>query len=544
MINIVSKNKKVNRLEDGINALLCLDDKKFSKIIEMLDVEDNSSLEKIKFSYSTDKQDGNKSSRLEDSEKIPTMQEIFTGLSKKLEQYPEDSKEYNRIKEILSKRDIEQFKRYYTTSENERSIDGLFEILTDDDKFNLFMSSENSREEIYAYLKTLGDIFGHKRSDGSFSKMKYIFNDFYLPQLDEMLKKVDEIYQNYNLDRYTLPEYEFLDLSDSYFFECVFRKGSEPEWEVSQELQDELYGEMPDDLSMEEQAMYIYIKLCSILKYNEDYLYKDNVNLSKISSDFDKEKLEEIKPGSKVTCYEFCRLYAKLVNEIEGDIEAVVIGQGPTLGHFQAGFYTNRVSTRIEPVNINLKEIKDPTNDMMKAQNGIKLRGVVIFSDKTGVLYKAINKVYPLILKKEPVSIEAYVESLRSLPKINVQEKFSKKLEAFTEVMKEREITGNEFFQTLIQLRKSGFFGDAIKKMGDIGEVTFDGKQRHIARKILVYQNDDNGKSVSLIDTSTLDITSPSLEEVVEKIRSKKYIERKKYAVIDSLKPEIDGDSR
>ena len=297
MINIVSKKKKVNILEDGINALLKLDDSDFIQIIEKLDVEENSKLEKFRFSYSTDGK--NTKSGIDFSEKSPTMSEIFIALREKLNGYSKNSKEYKRIIEILNKRNIEQFKRFYTTDENEQYIDNLFELLTNNEKYRIFMDSENNKTEIKEYMKLLGNIFGHKRSSGTFSKIAYIANNFYLPQLNGILNKVDEIYKKYNLDRYTLPEYEFEDLSNREIFEEVIREEDEPEWNISQELQNEILNKMPGNLSLEEKAMYIYIKLCSTLKYNEDYLYKDNVNLYKFSHDFNQEKLESIRPRFK-----------------------------------------------------------------------------------------------------------------------------------------------------------------------------------------------------------------------------------------------------
>lgn len=96
----------------------------------------------------------------------------------------------------------------------------------------------------------------------------------------------------------------------------------EPDWLINKNLNDAVIGDMPEDLSLEDQVMYIYCKLCKELKYDYNYYYR-NFNLSHaIKPDFKKEKLENIKPGSKVSCWDFARVLSKFINNLDGEIKA------------------------------------------------------------------------------------------------------------------------------------------------------------------------------------------------------------------------------
>ena len=74
--------------------------------------------------------------------------------------------------------------------------------------------------------------------------------------------------------------------------------------------------------------MYVYVKLCTILEYDEEYMYRNKDISLKFESTFLREHLEKIVPKSKVTCFDFSRIYAKLINELDVDIEAVIISEG------------------------------------------------------------------------------------------------------------------------------------------------------------------------------------------------------------------------
>ena len=62
----------------------------------------------------------------------------------------------------------------------------------------------------------------------------------------------------------------------------------EPDWSINPDLKEAVLSDIPRDLSLEDQALYIYCKLCKELKYDYNYYYR-NFNLSHdVKPDFNK----------------------------------------------------------------------------------------------------------------------------------------------------------------------------------------------------------------------------------------------------------------
>ena len=81
---------------------------------------------------------------------------------------------------------------------------------------------------------------------------------------------------------------------------------------MNSELLNVLFSNMPNNLTKIEQAIFLYIKLCKLLNYDELFytmeedaiIYHEDINnLNKINL-----------TNNKVVCYEFNLLYAKLLD--------------------------------------------------------------------------------------------------------------------------------------------------------------------------------------------------------------------------------------
>ena len=392
-----------------------------------------------------------------------------------------------------------------------------------------FMNYEENKEtfsidgktvEIKDYLKNFGRIFGSPRPTQIVNNENEISLDFYVENLDEYKSVFRKIAQKYNLDRYTNPKYEFKEigiLGDP--TDEVIHKGQEPEWKINEELYKCVYDKMPKGLTIEEKAMYIYCMLCKVLKYDQGYYYrnrtKDNM---KYSSKFDKERLERIKPKSEITCFEFSRIFAKFINNMDGDIEAVIISRGINKGHFLTGFYTDKVSLMLEPINGRSLA----TNDLAKAKNGIECEGIHIISDRENVIPEALKKAYQSVYKEKSVDIDYYVGILQQLPKPN-KVNFEEKMNKFIEMLKERNIDGNEAVQFFLLLRHINYFGENIQK-SFLGErMQRDGKVSY-ERKVLIRTKTEEKNKFYIFDSEDVSIKSIKADDVRKKLREGKYI--------------------
>ena len=436
-----------------------------------------------------------------------------------------------KISQLLSTRNLTAFKKYYQKkyNVNYELINRLFEIVQNSELLTKFMNYEENKEtfsidgktvEIKDYLKNFGRIFGSPSPTQIVNNENEISLDFYVENLDEYKSVFRKIAQKYNLDRYTNPKYEFKEigiLGDP--TDEVIHKGQEPEWKINEELYKCVYDKMPKGLTIEEKAMYIYCMLCKVLKYDQGYYYrnrtKDNM---KYSSKFDKERLERIKPESEITCFEFSRIFAKFINNMDGDIEAVIISRGINKGHFLTGFYTDKVSLMLEPINGRSLA----TNDLAKAKNGIECEGIHIISDRENVIPEALKKAYQSVYKEKSVDIDYYVGVLQQLPKPN-KVNFEEKMNKFIEMLKERNIDGNEAVQFFLLLRHINYFGENIQK-SFLGErMQRDGKVSY-ERKVLIRTKIEDKNKFYIFDSEDVSIKSIKADDVRKKLREGKYI--------------------
>lgn len=563
-MNIITKEEQKGRLEDGIQTLLHLDEESFETVIAQLNSKEKQ-LSELKMYYTTDgseaphnpiqlglermtDEQGNRISRYYyHLEEHPTTNQILNALESKMEMYTPDSPEYSRIKALLDARGLDGFKTRYLAEDgsNVHILNNIFEILSNEETFKRFMDYQNNiqyfsvegREtKISEYFKYLAELFGKKDNDGNLQYNVLASRDFYIPGLDGYQKRYLQILANMNMERYVNPDYEFKS-NPTY----TIRKDEEPDWTISPEIYREVYSGMSEGLSLEEQAMYIYCKLCQIFLYDEGYMYRDKITKVNYESTFSKEHLEGIKPGTKITCYDFSRIFAKLINEIEGDIEAVVLIEGWNEGHFRAGFYTDKVSAEVEPVNVDVNGSNDPTNDLMKAKNGIKLRGIKTISDEEGVLKKAMEVVYPQVLGKQPISIKEYVEKLKQMPREDIPNDVQTKLESFLEVMRTNNISGNELAQALAGLRRSKFLKGQLD-CAYLGEIEENNGQKRYRRKILLRQTQTDSQEkqekpiMYLLDPESLELAMCLDEEIISKLNSGEFVyenEKRKMPGID-----------
>lgn len=566
-MNIISSKIEINRIVDGISTIISLPEDQYNTIIQLL-TPSNGQIESLRLFYTTDECempqsplqigleqefDDNKNyiSRSYYGTPLFSMHEILRECQSMLEKYPSDSIESSRLKELLHTRGWESFKDFYLSMNNADPmlLDKIFEILSNDDMLSKFIDYDNNVESfaingqevpLKQYLECFGRIFGNRDSRGNLSSSKNISRDFFIPNWEEIKGRYFQILDQVNMDKYVNPRYTFS--RSRYLTDKVVRDGDEPDWEIALEVREAVFSDMPQNLSLEEQAMYIYCKMCSIFSYDEGYLYRFNLNRVNYSSQFSKEYLESILPGDKITCYDFSRMYTKLINELDGDITAVMVLEGINQGHAYAGFYTDNVSVVLEA--INAASDQDVTNDLMKAKNGIQLQGIKTISDRSGIIPGALDKVYPQAIGQEPKSVQEFIQNLKATPKYqDIPNDTTLKLQSLLETMKSNHIFGNEFTQTLWRITKSNYFGDTTFERAYIGKLQDENtSQERFVRHILLRQEsqDPNSpKQIYVINTDTLDLTICSREDIISKLNSGEWIYEDPTRKLDGIDQEV-----
>lgn len=153
----------------------------------------------------------------------------------------------------------------------------------------------------------------------------------------------------------------------------------EPSWEINPELYNTVYDGMPDDLSLEEKIIYIYMKLCKILKYDSGFLFYERINDERYEYYFSKDRLENIVPGSKIICFDFTRIFHKFVSEMRKNGEPV---KSTILNRYYSHF-ENRINLTDKKIIIvfdSTDRIQDG-NDIMRMQAGMQLLSIYTIYD-------------------------------------------------------------------------------------------------------------------------------------------------------------------
>ncbi len=290
----------------------------------------------------------------------------------------------------------------------------------------------------------------------------------------------------------------------------------EPDWSINPDLKEAVLSDIPRDLSLEDQALYIYCKLCKELKYDYNYYYR-NFNLSHdVKPDFNKNNLEKIKPGSKVSCWNFARVLSKFINNLDGEINASIISDSKDNKHFSVGLCTNNITAILDAVGSKAYGF----NDLMKAKNGIEFEGIEILSDKNNLLNNSIKKIYPMVFGKQQISIQDYSEQLKNLPyQNNIPNDLESRLKAFTEIMRNSDISGDEAIQTFIAFNHSGFFCQKLDKAFVGKRYTPQRYRQEYKRSILLRPHSEEkakpGDLFYLLDSDPLELTTYNSRDLI-----------------------------
>jgi len=572
---IVTEKKSNDKVKDGIDMLINLSEEKFNDFLDMLTISSDETIENwVYIFYSTDKC---KRPEIDIKEGVFRQNERnYVGNGFRIEYFMRELKSYMaglepnsaqwlRLNRIYSTRDITALKRYFSGNDERdiELIDRLFDVLTDDSMCEKFTNFDEHSEEFYIegkevpiqeFLKMFGEIFKYRDETygdaNAFFEGSSFINQFFLPQeiRATIYRNATQIYKTYyeRYGRYIDRRYEKYEFREPSNIEDMpsIREGDEPEWNVNEELRISVFKNMPQDLSLEEQALFIYTRLCQELKYNEEYFFQDTNTSAQITNDFSKEHLESIKPGSKVTCFDFSRIFSKIVNKLDGNIEAVVIPQGKNKGHFLTGFYTDRASVRLEAMNIHLNDSPDITNDLMKAKAGIELGGVHAIFDRDGIVEEALKKVYSLTYKKTARTIGDFVQELKSIPQVEVPtDDTNLKLQSLIEVVRAKGIDGNEFVQTLETMLKNNFLSKDVQK-AFVGKRNEENGRTHTKRMILfrLKSKKENGESqLFLVDTSPPEMIDTTSQQLLDEFnKGNMFYEDKQYKIPGIDREEVD----
>ncbi len=309
----------------------------------------------------------------------------------------------------------------------------------------------------------------------------------------KVLKGVDKKYFMYALskffsplilDSYLFPE-EFLkhlqDIKNYTLidFQAVNKilKTKDPniaKFTINPDLHAAVLIDLPQEYSLLEKAIYIYIKMCKILTYDEEfYASKQSAELTKIHDDI--ARLSQISPKqNKVVCYEFNALYGKFLAELGINFETDQVFQEKFGGgHANLVFRVGQFLVLADSVTSILK------GDIAEAKFNFPLHGLVCQNKNAktkGEFKKMLNQVYENIALKEK-SIEEFpmpepsfaevIAEYRSKQKIE-EIPFAERFDIFFQKLQAIKKEGIDHLSYLLHLEKILFTIDELDDIIDI----------------------------------------------------------------------------
>ncbi len=158
----------------------------------------------------------------------------------------------------------------------------------------------------------------------------------------------------------------------------------------------------------EGKALWLYLRLCQIFKYDEGYFYhnhREHPNDDPLVSIWHAGKVTADTP---VTCFNFSRIAVKLLNHISG-VKAVIISSGINHDHFRFAYYTDKVTVDADPALADRRY-----NDMTRIKLGLAPQGLNIFNGHD-LMKQLLDRIVPMMLADTKNNLQDCISALREI---------------------------------------------------------------------------------------------------------------------------------
>jgi len=192
----------------------------------------------------------------------------------------------------------------------------------------------------------------------------------------------------------------------------------------------------------EGKALWLYVRLCQLLKYDERYFYHDTCY--NLNANYDKSfnLVEKVTANTPTTCFNFSRIAVKLSNQIPG-VQANILSVGE-LGHFRYKFQTDNVAVVAEATTPN-----QHFTDMGRAKLGLKLQGLQIEQGQEKVLELMQSLTNKMLLSTRR-NLREYIGCLQQLHDVPKDPQIE--IEPLVAVSKKYGVDGNSLVQMLLSI--------------------------------------------------------------------------------------------
>ena len=365
--------------------------------------------------------------------------------------------EIKRARMLINYISYESFLKKYSGKMFSFKIDGFIYIVS----FKSFLYLINLSIEDFESLckdETIKFIDGIPKKHMIYAFAEFINNESILKDYlvsDDVRLKYEAIKSNQLIDLEAINKH--LETKDTLFQKI----------HIDKSLEDAILSGIPVDFNDLEKAIYIYIKMCRIFTYNEEYFTKyfdeDIKRKHKDLSYVDQINLF----NNEAVCFEFNIIYAAFLNRLGIKFKSNYMGYHDEVygeGHVKMEFRWGKFLVRADAVSYMTK------SDLTYAKVSQPLIGLVCLNknEETQEEFKeALNKVYMHILREENVNsktdiihIPFFEEILNEFFKIFTKLKdirFEERISIMVRKANNMHLKGVDYFSYLLQLQKMLF---------------------------------------------------------------------------------------
>lgn len=289
-------------------------------------------------------------------------------------------------------------------------------------------------------------------------------------------------------------------------FDSVYFYGDEGEWELNPQISDYVFHDMPKDISPEDKVFFVYFKMCELFSYDINYIYR------RMERNFNKDRLESIGIGSTIVCWDFARIFSKLIDMIDDkQIYGVVLDSMVDVfnEHIGVGMVTSNGIVEFEPMAININESR--LSDLTNAKMRFPLTNIDVILGNLDFYREKIQKMNNLFGYTNDTT--TYLKQFIECANNNYLANSIDRLSLFISDMRRRNITEQEFIYLFSFLNRNNSFNGLLEHQY-IGEiVNSPGEPREIIDEILIQYGEDQ-YIVDTLNHSCLKTSNDQLDEM------------------------------
>ena len=275
---------------------------------------------------------------------------------------------------------------------------------------------------------------------------------------------------------------------------------------VDEKLEKEILKDLPSDYSNLEKAIYVYIKMCKLFTYDDEYFAVNQVGeLAKKHKRI--ENVSNISlSNNKIVCYEFNAIYSYILHKLginykhfvvtnKGELEFDEDMHNYSGGHSFLRFRCDKYLVKADSVTLILQ------GDFMQAKLNQPLVGLVcenVNEQSKEEFSKIMSKVYKDIAEKEPKMSQNEVEK---------KESFEDIISQFIDKTRIRPIEIKEKVDILIsKINSTKMTGriDAYSYLLQLRKILFNSQEQEENVKVSILRNSSENSARALAIISTI----------------------------------------